>query len=297
MDLSQKLPAYLTEKRNIVRLILFTAVFALVFINIYAPFGIRTFLRINPNWEMIGIKDFIQVNREWQLMIMSSAIILTGVLVVVISRMIMYQRVQQGAQLTVWNYIQWVAIEIVSMALFYTLYEIFFIPEPRSVFMAFRKSLLNTSLVLILPYGLMWFYLSWQDKDNQLKALIQSGETGPQKMMIPFKDEKGTLRISIKPADLLYLQGNDNYVTIYYNTPSKPSKFLLRSTLKKMEEELLGVPVMRCHRSFMVNIEKVKLVRKDKDGLILELETTPPIEIPVSKTYMSEVLQAFGHRD
>ncbi len=54
---------------------------------------------------------------------------------------------------------------------------------------------------------------------------------------------------------------------------------------------------MRCHRSYMVNIEKVKLVRKDKDGLILELDTLSPIEIPVSKTYMNDVLQAFGHVD
>lgn len=290
MDLGQKLPAYLTEKRNIVRLILFTAFFALIFVNIYAPFGIRTFLRATPNWA------FLKNNEEWELLIMSTAIILTGVLVVVISRVIMYHRVKSGIQLTVLKYIQWVAVEIFCMALFYTLYEIFFIPEPRIILIAFRKSLLNTSLVLLLPYGLMWLYLSWKDKDKQLQALAQSAEVGPQKLMIPFKDEKGTLRISIKPTDLLYLQGSDNYVTLYYNTQSKPSKFLLRTTLKKLEEDLSDISILRCHRSYMVNIEKVKLVRKDKDGLILELDTLPPIDIPVSKTYMNDVLQAFGHQ-
>jgi len=41
-DWQEKIPAYLTEKSNIVRLILFTAAFALIFINLYAPFGVYT---------------------------------------------------------------------------------------------------------------------------------------------------------------------------------------------------------------------------------------------------------------
>ena len=36
-----KIPAYLYEKGNIIRLVLLTAVFALLFINIFQPFGSR----------------------------------------------------------------------------------------------------------------------------------------------------------------------------------------------------------------------------------------------------------------
>ena len=38
-DLQKPIAPYLIEKRNIINLILFTALFALVFINIYSPFG------------------------------------------------------------------------------------------------------------------------------------------------------------------------------------------------------------------------------------------------------------------
>ncbi len=41
--LSNKIPKYVYEKSNIIRLILLTALFALVFINIYKPFN-------SPNW-------------------------------------------------------------------------------------------------------------------------------------------------------------------------------------------------------------------------------------------------------
>jgi DNA-binding LytR/AlgR family response regulator len=45
----------------------------------------------------------------------------------------------------------------------------------------------------------------------------------------------------------------------------------------------------------MVNFEKVKIIRRESDGLRLELEAPTLLEIPVSKTYMTEVFKAFGH--
>ncbi len=39
LDFQKPIPPYLNEKGNIIRLILFTSLFALVFINIYSPFG------------------------------------------------------------------------------------------------------------------------------------------------------------------------------------------------------------------------------------------------------------------
>ncbi|MFT3737396.1 MAG: LytTR family DNA-binding domain-containing protein [Breznakibacter sp.] len=283
MDLSQKLPAYLTDKKNITRLIIWTAAFALVFINIYAPFGIKTFLN---------------VKEEWELLLMSSGIILTGVLVVAISRIIMYHYVKRGGRLTILQYLAWIAVEILSMASFYTLYEMVFLKEQRPLDITFRNSMLNTSLVLLLPYSVMWLYFSWRDKDKLLKAIRgNDADSTTSKSMVLFKDEKGTLRISIKPPDLLYLQGSDNYVTLYYTKLDKSTKFLLRNSLKRIETELEGQNIIRCHRSFMVNINRVKLVKKDKDGLILELDTPESIEIPVSKTYMKDVLQAFGHAE
>ena len=40
IDLNKTLPGYLTEKGNIVTHILFTAGFALLFLNLYTPFGV-----------------------------------------------------------------------------------------------------------------------------------------------------------------------------------------------------------------------------------------------------------------
>ena len=59
----QKIPSYIYGKQNIVRLILWTALFALVFINIYKPFS-------STSWYKVS---------EFKFFVFSSLIILTGV--------------------------------------------------------------------------------------------------------------------------------------------------------------------------------------------------------------------------
>jgi len=270
------LPKYLTEKRNIVRLILLTALFAVVFLNFYAPFGLETLYNLS-DWEFLGI---------------SSVIILTGVLVVVISRVIMYH-VSKRKNLLVWQYILWVFAEVLAMALFYTLFEKLFIQDSRFILDLLKISIKNTTLVLFLPYSVLWLYFSWQDKKIQLQKLASAPVGTDTKKMIPLFDEKGVLRFSVKVENLLYIESADNYVNIFYIDNARIARFTLRNRIKRLESILKSAEVIRCHRSFMVNFEKVKILRKDKEELILELDGPSSIEIPVSKTYAQNVMETF----
>lgn len=112
--------------------------------------------------------------------------------------------------------------------------------------------------------------------------------------MIPFYDEKAVLKFSVKKENLLYIESTENYVSICYLNKGKISKYLLRDTMKKMEESFAGTEIIRCHRSYMVNFEKVKVIRKEKDGLMLELDEPLQTDIPVSKTYVENVMQTFS---
>ncbi|MDD2277805.1 MAG: LytTR family DNA-binding domain-containing protein [Bacteroidales bacterium] len=271
------LPKYLTDKRNIVRLIILTALFAVVFINIYAPFGLETLYNLSE-LEFLGI---------------SSIIILTGVLVVVISRVIMYQ-VSKRVTLLVWQYIIWVFAEVLAMALFYTLFEKLFIHDSRFILDLLKISVKNTTLVLFIPYSVLWLYFSLQDKKYQLQKLADSTVGfDTSKKMIPLYDEKGVLRFSVKAEHLLYIESADNYVNIFYIDKGKTVRFTLRNSIKHLELLLKSAEIIRCHRSFMVNFENVKILRKDKEELILELDSPTNIEIPVSKTYAQNVMETF----
>jgi DNA-binding LytR/AlgR family response regulator len=83
-------------------------------------------------------------------------------------------------------------------------------------------------------------------------------------------------------------------VNICYLNKGKVSKYLLRDTLKKIEDTFSGTEIIRCHRSFIVNFEKVRVIRKDKDGLKLEFDDPSVTDIPVSKTYVNAVMQTFS---
>jgi hypothetical protein len=278
LNLQSPIPSYLYEKRNIIRLILFTSLFALVFINIYSPFGAETWFDLN----------------KWEFLTYSSLVILTGVLVVVISRIIMFHYGKKH-NINYYRYFGWIAAEILMMALFYTLFEKFVLKDIRLFPDIMKQSAQNTALVLLLPYSIMWLYFSWRDKKEQIERMADiQVMSGNPRDMIPFYDEKAVLRFSVAQENLFYLESAENYVSICYLNKGKISKYLLRDTLKKMEENFAGTEIIRCHRSYMVNFEKVRVIRKDKEGLKLELDAPVSIDIPVSRTYVDNVMQTFS---
>lgn len=277
IEIQKPIPSYLTDKSNIVRLIVLTASFALIFINIYAPFGVETWYNVT----------------ELELLAYSSLVILTGVLVVVISRILMY-RVSKKRTILLWHYLIWIFAEAFFMAMFYTLFEKLFLNDTRFVGDIFKASVKNTALVLLLPYSVLWLYFSWREKKLQLIKLTGNKQAvDTSKNMIPFHDEKGELRFSVKLENLLYLESADNYVHIYYLDKNRTARFTLRNTIKRLEESLKGTEIIRCHRSYMVNFEKVKILRKDKDELRLEVDVQGAIDLPVSKTYIESVMETF----
>lgn len=280
--MNSKIPAYLTEKSNVIRLILFTAAFALLFINIFKPFGSRDWYKISD------LKFFV----------FASLIVLVGMLVVVISRFIMLAYVRRNA-INYWQYVLWVLAEILSMSMFYALFTKF-IPEEnagRDFVEIFNDSAFHASLILLLPYAILWLYFSWREKNHMLEKLSQEEQPVEvhKKNLIAFLDEKGELKISIALENLLYVDSADNYATIHYLNKSKLSHFLIRNSLKWMEENMTtDRPLVRCHRSYIVNLDKVKVLRKTKDGIYLELDAMNTPDIPVSKTYYERVMNKFS---
>jgi hypothetical protein len=278
LDIQKPIPHYLVEKKNILRLILFTSLFALVFINIYSPFG------ADRRFNLTSL-EFLTY---------SSLVILTGVLVVVISRILMYY-VCRRQMINIWQYLSWTGAEIFLMALFYSLFEKLVLKDVRFFSDIVKKSAWNTALVLLLPYSILWLYFSWREKKEQIERMADLQPLADNSRdMIPFYDDKSALKFSVKKENLFYLESTENYISICYLNKGKVSKYLLRDTMKNMEENLTGTEIIRCHRSYMVNFEKVKVIRKDKDGLKLELDNPSVIDIPVSKTYADNVMQTFS---
>jgi DNA-binding LytR/AlgR family response regulator len=283
----KKIPEYFTDRRNIVSFVLFTAIFALVFINIYAPFGVDEWLNVT----------------DLQLFLYSSIVILIGMLVIVISRVLMFVFTRKKS-IHLGEYALWIVGEILSMALVYSLIQRFFFHGNKDFMVTVRNTVRITAFIILLPYVIYWLYLSFKDKYTLLEKmnLARTGEISHVEnlqpgtlSMIPFRDEKGLLKFSIKKEDLLYLEAADNYVIIHYLDHDKKSKYLIRTTLKRLEMEFPDMGLVRCHRSFIVNIENVKIIRKEKEGLIISFESPYQIAVPISKTYLDVFIRKLSN--
>ena len=279
------IPEYLTERRNVFGFILFTAVFALVFINIYEPFD-------SGRW--------LNVTSQFQFFFYSSIIILIGVLVIVFSRLLMFL-IKRKRPIRYMEYGLWIAGEILAMALVYSIIQEFYLQVEIDFMVILRNAVRNTALVILLPYIISWLYLSFKDKYKTLEEIMSRRTThedistdksmaGPNPLL-PFKDEKGVMKFSIKRDDLLYLEAADNYVIIHYLDNQKESRYILRNTLKNIEQGFRNSHLVRSHRSFIVNMDKVNMIRKEKEGLVVGFDAPVSTSIPISKTYMDTFIR------
>ena len=279
----KEIPQYLTKKSIITRTTIFTGLFALAFINIYSPFGVERWVK----------QDDIQLN-QLQLFLYSSFVILTGMVVIVLSRIIMFQ-VARKQKINYGLYSIWIFIEITSMAAVYTVYVKYILADHREFYDIAVLTLKNTALILLLPYTVLWLYFAYREKTKQLEELSSAGAIKvPVDKMIPFYDENGKLKFSVLLDDLLYLEASDNYVSIHYVNNDKVAKYMVRNTLKTLEQKLENYDVVRCHRSFLVNFNKVKILKREKDGLFLELNAPNGLTLPVSKTYVTSIVESFS---
>ncbi len=96
-------------------------------------------------------------------------------------------------------------------------------------------------------------------------------------------NERDTLALA--PDDLLFIESSDNYCTVYHLLNGKLQKPLLRSSLSRIESQLVHFPrLVRCHRSFIVNLDRVERVTGNAQGYKLHL-LSGELEVPVARRY------------
>jgi hypothetical protein len=271
--LFREIPEYLKDKSTIITQVMFVSIFALVFINLYSPFNASS-------WFEVGRVEFF---------FYSSVFILSGMLIIAVGKLF-FILISRRIRLTYFLFGLWNLMEIVLLAAAYLAVDLFLLKSGADLVDRFVGLLFITLMVLAIPYSLSWLWLSLKDKRNKLENLTMNTSLEfREKQMISFRDETEKLRFSIKSRDILYIESTDNYVTVHTNEEAKLHKIMLRNTMKRLEKELEGTLIQRCHRSYMVNFENIKLVKLISTNLYIYLDFPEEIRIPVSRTYAEHV--------
>ena len=107
-------------------------------------------------------------------------------------------------------------------------------------------------------------------------------------------DNNGVLKLSVSSANLYYVEADDNYIKVWYaDQQGALQTYMLRCRLKTVEESFAGSDLIRCHRKFIVNMQKVKVLQKVGAVYEITLDNEAIAPIPVTKTYIENVLEKF----
>lgn len=290
-SLNDRIPGYLLGKYQLIATVTFSALFSLVFLLVSVPFSHNAWFEIDSS-EAFGFTVLF---------------FLIALFVVVVSKRVLYQTYRKRQDMTYLQYILWNTVEIVLICVLYTLFTIrgdangVIDIGGQSTDHLFFNSLLYCVMSLAVPYIGCAMYFAIIDKDNTIRVMNYSTVVSDE--IVQPKDEKkitlfdnsGVLKLSVSSANLYYMESDDNYIKVWYMDGHGVMKqYMLRCRLKTVEDSFVDSSLIRCHRKYIVNMDKVKVLRKEKDGYFLEIDNDSIPPIPVTKTYEDSVLARFN---
>lgn len=277
------IPKFFFEMKSIWLFLATMLVVTLLFIVFYQP---ASFLRTEEPVSNLNIYIYTVI------------MVASGAGMFVISRMLLFY-VQKKTTMEFFHFIIWMAVELIVISVLLTVIAFFLGNVAQLPFsdMLWRVSLDFLSVIAV-PYiiSVLVFYLD--DRRRLVQSLrhrleMQADQLLPEGENINFYDRGGKLAFSTRRTNVLYIEAANNYSNIHYINEGKEDTFILRNSLKMLDDPEKYKGLLRCHRGFIVNIENVKLLRKDKEFLVLEL-TQGSRAIPVSDSYYQRVVQSFA---
>ena len=141
---------------------------------------------------------------------------------------------------------------------------------------------------LLKPFDLNEFRRAAEKLKTQFELLnaAQVSQVDEDDAMF-LKSEYKVVRVNIK--DIRYIEAMSEYLRIYTTTLSRSVIVLL--SMKKMEERLPSAQFMRIHRSYIVNLKKIREV--SKNHVTIDADTSLPIGDIYKETFNAYIASKF----
>lgn len=261
----------------------FIVVFSVLFMIIYAPFSLTA-------WFDIFSERHLSITVVFYI---------SSIAFMVISKILMVWA-QNRITITVPIYMVWLIAEIIVISLLYTGFtEILVLGDsPHSVLGVTFRAFCCVTAILAIPYIISFLYAAYKVKleENEMmryhSRLQGNGTEGAR--LINLYDHNGTVRMTMDIDSLYYMESQDNYVKVCYENEGSLHNYMLRCSTKTLEKSLAGTPIRRCHRSYMINTEKIKMLRPDKSNSIAVLKHPQVKSIPVSRRYYEQLVDTIA---
>jgi len=266
--LKQKAP-YLNSTRNRLLHIGFLAAFTLIFLTVYSPFNMNEWGGNIPSYILIG----------------TSALFFSQFLL---------RNLLGLKSLRLYQMIFLAGMELILITLLlYFIYGIEYITIEQKVG-EFVVTLKFVCLILVGPYLLSVWYLAGSQKTVYSTESTQSNYITKNPALLSIRSDTNKVILAIQYDQLLYLKSSGNYVDIYYLKGDKPTKELVRISLKELESNIKDSNILRIHRSYLVNKRKIASFKKTRKGYEVMVHHISDESLPVSSGYKNSFEEALA---
>ncbi len=115
----------------------------------------------------------------------------------------------------------------------------------------------------------------------------------PNEVKIILEGELKNERLELSLDRLLYLRAANNYVEVVCRQDGTPSTALLRASLKNLQRQIDDSSIVRCHRSYIVNLRQIQRISGNAKGYTLFFDDCEH-QIPVSRSHAKAVVPILG---
>jgi hypothetical protein len=158
---------------------------------------------------------------------------------------------------------------------------------------SYFEFILDLGMLFSIPLAGFIFFIRHESLKSEYVQLQSIHLAGPGSKLIHISSDNGKDKISVAMDMLLYLESQDNYVAVVYLDKDQRRAVLIRSSLKRLGASIDEPSLIRCHRSFMVNLARVRSCHGNRHGLRLGVDGADN-SIPVSRAYTESILQKLG---
>ena len=122
---------------------------------------------------------------------------------------------------------------------------------------------------------------------QQMNKKLLEGKQKREKL-VHFESDYNKDSLIIKAGMIVFIKSADNYIEVYYDNDGDVKKQMIRSSLKQAEELLLEFDyILKCHRSFIVNVNRIKEIQGNSRGYKLFFENIDSTAL-VSQKYIPD---------
>lgn len=234
-------------------------------------------------YDSVWLNDIISGGTGNNDQIVFNTLMVTSILLgVICAWRIPVTAIRKNVSMSWWFYICWSLVELIIFSAFAALY-LALTYKSYGYFPAMGDCL--RAAIFVLPYPYLIFAL--------IMAYIRPDKREvDEEDLVRFADSTGRLKLVIANDVILYIEARENYVSIHYMEGENMKEYTLRQSMRGIEELMAKHGIIRCQRSYFVNPRHVKVLRRDKEGIILaEMDVQNSKPVPVSPKYYEQLSQ------